>query len=810
MIARVSGSGERISTYEVEDKEIAVGSTLGSPKGAIILKANGAIERFYSSDLGKILIGTMQVRFYNAQTGVTIGPQPGDYVFHPDRQEHVYELQNGLLVYESAFILNGQPFPDRADDLLAYVRISLHNASDEPVDVVSIAAAEMRGTVGDDVRITYDRERTAFVAVNDSHKEAGRAFSCSHQPFRWEVTADHGKCSRVQYPGPLADRVERGRNVHIALFEHRHKIKPGKTVELTFVLAGSPKGRRGVRSVLDAAPSATQALERTRERYDRILRRAVVMTPDAEVNRGVLWAKANMLRTQLLAPTGWCFVNDPTRSNNSVARDTAWFSFGSDYVTPDFSRESLLAYVDHLERKGMVVEYYDIRSGKTADYGLNINDNTPLMVLALWHHYNATGDLAFLRRVYRAARKAAEYILSQRNGLGLVWCSAKGHADWGIAGWRNVIQGYRLSGATTELNSECYAALAAVARMARVLKKERDRVRYEAEASMLRDAINEHLVDEATGLYYLNIGVDGEKRTDVTCDLVFPVMFKVADRERAARIISRLSVEPFWTEAGIRTVPRDDIDYGPTHGYGLLGGVWVGVTFWYAFAAARFNPAFMASALHQSFTHYSRDPRRNNTVPGQFSEWLHGETLMNQGMMLSPWFPPRYLWAAIEGAAGLDLSTDTPSCNPRLAPEWRWLGVRRLRYRGTFVSWFVVRAPELVMYASFRFDSELEYHQYDEDVTDELLERTDNEVTAIVLRRKDDYVLFVGNTSDRTVQASVKFKRDPGGRFAVRVYSSMRGEWVDEPDRRGSYLAHGLAVQIDRRGFSVVELRKRA
>ncbi len=61
----------------------------------------------------------------------------------------------------------------------------------------------------------------------------------------------------------------------------------------------------------------------------------------------------------------------------------------------------------------------------------------------------------------------------------------------------------------------------------------------------------------------------------------------------------------------------------------------------------------MAHALSTSFRHYSRDPLRNNTVPGQFSEWLHGETLVNQGMMLSPWFPPRYLWAAIEGVTGV-------------------------------------------------------------------------------------------------------------------------------------------------------------
>jgi hypothetical protein len=813
MIAKVTGSGERMSTYEVDDRQIAVGSTLGSPKGAIILKANGAIERFFSSDAGETMIGGMQMRFWDDRTGVTLTGRPGHYIFHPDRQEHVYELTDEITVSETVLVLNGQPDPDRADDLIAYYHATLENTGDREVRLSSIAAAEMRGSFGaDGLKVSYDPARRAFLATNSGRAQFARAFACTRQPSHWELTSDHGKCSRVQYPGPLSDRLEARGHGHIALIEHLHRIGPGKKIELTFILAGSPQGVRGLRRVLDGAPGAHQAMERTRKRYDAILGRAIVMTPDADVNRGVLWAKANMLRTQLLAPTGWCFVNDPTRSNNSVSRDTAWFAFGSDYVTPDFSRAALLAYLRNMERKGMVVEYYDIRNGKTADYNLNINDDTPLIILALWHHYNATGDRAFLQRAYRGVRRAADYILSQRDDRGLVWCTSKGTSDWGIAGWRNVIKGYRLSGATTELNSECFAALGAASKMAAVLKKTKDRDRYAREAAALKMAINEHLVDPQTGLYYLNIGVDGNKRTDVTCDLVFPVMFGVADRDRAARIVSRLSVEPFWTSAGIRTVPRDDISYGPTHGYGLLGGVWVGVTFWYAFAAARFNSAFMASALSESFRHYSQDPRRNNTVPGQFSEWLHGETLMNQGMMLSPWFPPRYLWAAVEGAAGLDLAGEEPSCNPQLAPEWRWLGVRRLRFRGAFVTWFVVRAPELTMYANFRFRNSMEYHAYDEDVTDEMLDTASEEVTAIALRRNQDdaIVLFAGNTSDRTIQSALRFKKNVHSRFSVRMYSSMRGEWIDAGSVTGAELEHGMAIQIDRRGFCVVELRKQS
>ncbi len=234
--------------------------------------------------------------------------------------------------------------------------------------------------------------------------------------------------------------------------------------------------------------------------------------------------------------------------------------------------------------------------------------------------------------------------------------------------------------------------------MAESLGKKKDALRFGGEATALRNAINRHLIDPKTGLYYLNIDVDGTPRTNVTCDMLFPVMLGVADHQTAARIISRLSVPSFWTEAGLRTVPRDDIEYSPTRSWGLLGGVWVGVTFLYAFAAARFNPGFMAYALGTSFQHYSRDPGRNNTVPGQFSEWLHGETLANQGMMLSPWYPPRYVWAAIEGAGGLNLGGRQLACSPRLPPQWKWLGVRNLPFRGKRLTWFVARLPEPTLY----------------------------------------------------------------------------------------------------------------
>lgn len=806
--ADVSGTGERIGHYSVPDDQLAVGSTLGGPKICMVIKATGAIEKVYATDAGEVLFGTVVLHHWDERTGVQLPALPGSFVIRPQCQEHHFTLSNGVAVHETLFVLNPKPGGDDADVPAAYYVVELRNEGDAAVQMGSYAFCQMRGHMPHDVHVAYDADLHALIAWNEkTNPDHVRVFGMSQSPTSYEATSDTAKAISARCPGPLANSTQTSPSDPLGVFHTSHTLRPGESARFWYTLSFSISGRAAAKKAYRSCPDAADALKRTTEHYTEVLGRSVVVTPDAEVNRGVLWAKANMLRTELHSPTGWSFVNDPTRSNNSVGRDTAWFAFGADYVTPEFSRESLLAYVDRQERSGMIVEYYDIRDGKCADYGLNVNDNTPLLILALWHHYNTTGDEEFLERVYPAALRAGRFLLRQRNDQGLVWCTSVKTQDWGIVGWRNVIDNYRLSGATTELNSECYAALATVGHMARVLGKHAQSAEFADRASDLRDAINEHLANPENGLYYLNIDVDGNPRSDITCDLVFPVMFGVASDETAARIIGRLSNEDFWTGAGIRTVPRDAPEYGPTHGYGLLGGVWVGVTFWFAFAAARFSAAFMAYALSTSFRHYSRDPRKNNTVPGQFSEWLHGETLTNQGMMLSPWFPPRYLWAAIEGAAGLDLSRGTPTVSPRLAPDWKWLGVQNLPYRGTSLTWFVARAPDMRMYTNFTFHQSSPYIAYEDDISHHVA--TDGHASvSLGLRQADDIVLFVGNTVERSISTAVRIREGVQGAYRMRSFDSMRGSWVDGNTISADQLRVGLPIQLERKGFWLIELQQ--
>lgn len=808
MIARVCG--QEIGEYRISDREMPVGSTLGAPKATLIVKATGALDRVYSSEAGMDIFGSLVLHHWEARSGIRLLAAPGEFVIRPHCQEHLFALMNGLRVRERIFMLSGQPRGEDLSDVdppAAYFSVELRNDSEETLDVATYASLRLYGGLARPISTAYDASINGVIAHDCERTDVVRIAACSVTPASFEVTQDAGKTSAERFPGPLANTTLDRADTAIGIFHLDHSLKPGESASFGFTLTFSLDGEKTARTTFASLPDAAEALARTEEHYERVLQRAVVMTPDVEVNRGALWAKANMLRSELFAAQGWCFVNDPTRSNNSVARDTAWFAFGADLITPHFSKDALMWYVDHLRSDGMAVEYFDIRNGRSEDYGLNVNDDTPLILIALWHHYGATGDREFLERAYPNAQRAARALLASRDKRGLVYCRAAGTGSKGIVGWRNVIQGYVLSGATTEVNSEAYAALRTVSYMAAELGDEANAVLFGSEAETLRNAINEHLLDKERKLYYLTLDEEGLARTDITCDLVFPVLFGVAEHDVATNIIATLSRPEFWTSAGLHTVPRDDIAYEPVQASGLLGGVWGGPTFWFAAAAAAYNPAFMVYALSSAFKHYAEDPRRNNTVPGQFSEWLHGEALINQGMMLSPWFPPKYLWAAVEAAAGLDLAATPPVLTPHLPGEWQWIAVRNVPVRGKRVSWFTVRLNELTTYASHPFSTVTPERRYEKDVSDDVWVSGDN-AAHVALRRDGEMAIMIGNTLDRTITTAVRVKRELlPERCSAHVFNSLVGEWQEHERIDTERLLRGFPLEVARRGFSVIELK---
>ncbi|HKW44788.1 MAG TPA: amylo-alpha-1,6-glucosidase, partial [Candidatus Eremiobacteraceae bacterium] len=424
----------------------------------------------------------------------------------------------------------------------------------------------------------------------------------------------------------------------------------------------------------------------------------------------------------------------------------------------------------------------------------------------------ATGDLAWLTKMYPAVVRAARYIISQMDERDLVYCTADDPRGdvWAIASWRNVIPDYRINGAVTEINAECAAALRAAGHMAQNIgRPDAEAAELFAAGERVRKAMDLHLRNPENGLYYLNIDVHGVIHTEVTGDQVFPVMLRTCDDDTGYRIISRLNSTDFWTEAGLRTASRNDPRYDPSAYSGLIGGVWPGLTWWYAFAAARHHPEYMVKALRSSFEHYASNPKLNNTVPGQFSEWFDGESLINRGMRLSPWEPPRFLWAAIEGVCGLMVTTAEPKVNPLVPQGWLWVGVRRLCYHGSEISYFATRhSGKFHVCATGPVDTASGYEHFDEDVSDSIT--AFSEASAVIaFRGGEKIVVLVGNVSDQTATIPINLSKvlDRAATYRAKMYVSERELWEDFESQSGAALA-SLAIVIEMYGYRLIELQK--
>jgi|GEM_PF-221599 len=759
---------------------------------------------------------------------------PGEYELHPAYQRHHYHLPGHLEVEETTFVPHvaapsqAKHHPDLEATLL-YQIVQLHNHSALARRMRIYGYARLHGATPPDLTASYDPTlcQGALVAQNASQPEWVRVFGLAGEKAQvaaWETTFDASQIYETTHVFPL-DKKTAAKGDILGALQVDVELQPGEKVQFAFITAFSHEGEAAARELFDCAWDYERALRKTIKYYTEAARVTHIMTPDPLINQGVIWAKVNMLRVMSAFPTGPAFTNDPSRSSAVVGRDAAWFVYGCDHLLPEFSRHLLDAFAQRQEPNGKILEYYNAVTNEEEDDGLNINDDTPLFILAVNHHYRETKDDAYLRRMYPAVRRAARYILSQRdseldeapNGQkrGLVICTARGTSVEGICGWRNIIPNYTLNGAVTEVNSECAAALRAAAHLGEevgTLECQQDAGEFYEAARALTTAINTHLLNPETGLYYLTIDMDGNYRTDVTSDELFPVIFRVATDEVSYRIISRLNSPDFWTPAGIRTVSKDSPDYDPYGQWGLMGGVWPGVTWWYAFAAKAYHPEFMVRALRASFEHYARDPKKNNTVPGQFSEWVDGESLVNRGMRLSPWEPPRFLWAAVEGVCGVMLGTDAIGLSPLLPRDWNWVGIRRLAYHGRELGFFAARQEDgFHVFGTADFDTTEGYckHLYQEDISDQI-HALNSLAHHVAFKRPGEIMVCLGSASKQTMLVPLRLDGalQDGKTYHAEMYNSERSAWIEGETSRAEDLRE-LAVDIEEGGYRLLRFLER-
>jgi hypothetical protein len=170
-------------------------------------------------------------------------------------------------------------------------------------------------------------------------------------------------------------------------------------------------------------------------------------------------------------------------------------------------------------------------------------------------------------------------------------------------------------------------------------------------------------------------------------------------------------------------------------------------------------------------------------------------------MLLSPWFAPRYVWAAIEGAAGLVPGFGRPRIVPHIPADWSWIAARNVPLGGTPCSWVVVRTDALRILVTRDVESDLAVERFARDVTGEV--RVEGEDPAVVALADERRILvFVGNREPHTVTVAVPLEGALQGRRPARRFEGLRNTWHEVELDPGS---SSLPLRIARGGFALVE-----
>ena len=662
-------------TYTYPVGSLAAGASLGNYHTFARLTAATDMVDLWSALDDQYYAGRWTIEFLAG--GELLNPL--ETLFSPESQETFYRGPGGIEIRKRFFI----PF---STDRRSQARPSVLQAA---IFIIRVASPQGMPVV---IRqtLTFPPQPGTLFTKQPPADQTSKRVQIFPRESSFEVRTV-GRESEARVMGASAAPRSHSISGDSLTMEYELTAQPGKPSEASFVLGYSPEGIHEARKIYLVCGDARTLLDESRAAYSALLAASELLTPDPLINRGLQWAKINSVRVQQKYRAGEAFTNDPPQ-DIAVIRDLAWYVLGSDYFTPDFSHNLLALAERHgFHRDGKLTEFIRANEERPElhDYKLNINDDTPLYVYALHHHALLCREEDALERAWPLMKRACDYILSQVED-GLVRCHAAGTNVWGICGWRNIIDGYNLTGAVTEINAECYAALECASETAGRIGNREEAEFYSERARLLREAINSQLVSERTGLYLLNLANGGTRHHDITGDLIFPVLFKAADAAMRKRILAKLTAGEIWTPFGARTVSKHEHNYDPDLGCQLLGGVWPNLTAWISLCSGSDDPDRLVEGMRNIYalSETARPADFVNVVPGEFPERLHGESFLSRGMAMSPWMPPTYFWLGMEGLLGIRPTLDGLEVNPCIPAGWGWIAVKNFSYKGSPVTLF--------------------------------------------------------------------------------------------------------------------------
>jgi hypothetical protein len=233
-------------------------------------------------------------------------------------------------------------------------------------------------------------------------------------PSRYDATFDFGRVYDRSHQHGLANSTDPHGDI-LAALQYDLALEPDERVKFTFLAGAYHDIEATAVDSYARARDERNTLQATVDYLSACLLHSQVLTPDPLINEGAMWSKVNMRRVMSIYPQGLAFTNDPGSSSNVVGRDAAWFIYGNDHFLPEFSCALLRKFGEIQYSNGKIPEFFNALDGQTEDDGLNINDDTPLFILAANHHHRSHGTVDRLADTYPAVAKYHSQLQHQRS-----------------------------------------------------------------------------------------------------------------------------------------------------------------------------------------------------------------------------------------------------------------------------------------------------------------------------------------------------------------------------------------------------------
>src|SRR5579863_1168376 len=204
----IAGPGG-VPSYRLADTRVAAGASLGNDALFVSIKSTGAIERIFSTRVGRCLVGSIRIQYAGAggplvrhfhprpdsaaQGYVPLRQEaPGEFELAPAYQRHRFVLPGPLHVSETIFVPLSPLDGERGDAPLVYQMVAIENRSPHRAALRITAFSRVRGDTPPDVEVRHDARIDALVATNASDPADVRIFGCTEPDTRGSSTSDFG------------------------------------------------------------------------------------------------------------------------------------------------------------------------------------------------------------------------------------------------------------------------------------------------------------------------------------------------------------------------------------------------------------------------------------------------------------------------------------------------------------------------------------------------------------------------------------------------------------------------------------------